>query len=115
MFAATPPIEALKFIMSCTANQKGSERKTIIMSNDVRRAYFYAPSVRWVFIQILDEDYEEDDEDRCAELDFSMYGTRDASQCFDSFPETSMQKLGFTIGVFNPCIYWNEERDLVCV
>ena len=45
----------------------------------------------------------------------AMYGTRDAAQCFDSFAESSMQILGFTIGVFNPSIYWNEERDLVCV
>ena len=44
IFAATPPLEALRLILSHAATwtkEKGGERRAV-MINDVRRAYFYA-------------------------------------------------------------------------
>ena len=37
-----------------------------------------------------------------------MYGTKDAAQCFDVLCEEVMQKLGYTVGAFNPCLYYHE-------
>ena len=112
VFAATPPIEALRFIMSCAASQKGSKRKKIIMSNDVRRAYFYAPSVRRVFIKIPEEDYEEGDEDMCAELDFPMYGTRDAAHNWEIEYTNFLTGIGFISGTASPCHFHHPERGI---
>ena len=49
------------------------------MSNDVSRAYFYAPTTRAIYIEIPQEDWEPGDEMRVAKLNQSLYGTRDAA------------------------------------
>ena len=51
----------------------------------------------------------------CGKLNYSMYGTRDAGQCFDAHVEACMTKLGFTIGVFSTCVYYCAEKSAVCV
>ena len=47
---------------------------------------------------------------RLAMLNRAMYGTKDAAQCFDSYYERTMEKLG--IGVFNPCLYKHPVKDV---
>ena len=47
---------------------------------DVRRAYFYAPAQRRVFVELPPEDYQAGDEHMCGLLQYSFYGTRDAAQ-----------------------------------
>ena len=65
LFAATPPIESLRMIVSvCASNQYDArpEDRFVVMTNDVKRHYFYAPSTRPIYIMISDEDLEEGDE-----------------------------------------------------
>ena len=45
-----------------------------VMINDVRRAYFYAPATRDVFIEIPDED-PDNDSSMVGKLNLSLYGT----------------------------------------
>jgi hypothetical protein len=55
LFAATPPLEALKTILSmCASGNKGEK----LMVNDVSRAYFCAPARRQVFVELAAEDNE---------------------------------------------------------
>ena len=64
LFAATPPLESLRMILSiCSSNQQQSwaSGRFAIMSNDVKRAYFYAPVTRPVYLEIPAEDYQEGD------------------------------------------------------
>ena len=75
LYAATPPSECLKLLISEMASNRGFK----IMYADVSRAYFYAKAVRPVYVQLPDEDKEEGDEARCGKLLMSMYGTRDAA------------------------------------
>ena len=49
-----------------------------LMVNDVGRAFFCAPARRQVFVDLPSEDGGGGDE--IGELNFSMYGTRDAAQ-----------------------------------
>ena len=51
-----------------------------MMSIDVRRSYFYAKTIRPVYIEIPKEDWERGDESRIVRLNFSFYGTRGAAQ-----------------------------------
>ena len=78
LFAATPPpLESLRFIISkCASNQYhiDPDDRYVIMSNDIKRAYFYAPSTRPVYIKIPAEDMEEGDEGRVGVLNLSLYG-----------------------------------------
>ncbi len=59
LFAATPPLEALKMIISIAA----SDPTLRIMINDVRRAYFHAPVRRPVYVELPGEDRMEGEED----------------------------------------------------
>ena len=45
----------------------------------MRRAYFYAPARRKVFVELPPED-QPGDEQMCGLLRYSLYGTRDAAQ-----------------------------------
>ena len=42
----------------------------------------------------------------------TMYGTKDAAQCFDSYCKRTMEKLNYNIGVFNPCLYKHLVKDV---
>ena len=61
LFAATPPVEAMRIIISEAATS-GEEEK-VIMVNDVRRAFFYAKALRPVWVELPDEDYSEEDKE----------------------------------------------------
>ena len=75
LFAATPPLEAMKIILSMLAS--GNKGGTL-MVNDVSRAFFCAPARRQVFVELPTED--PDHGAMIGELNYSMYGTRDAAQ-----------------------------------
>ena len=77
LFAATPPFEALKFILAMTASGNKGEILTV---NDVIRAFFHAKATRDVYVRFPDEDRAEGEEGVCGKLNYSMYGTRDAAQ-----------------------------------
>ena len=82
LFAATPPLESLKAVIAvCASKQYHIERaeRFMLMSTDIKRAYFHAPTTRAVYIQIPAEDWEPGDETKVAKLNLSLYGARDAA------------------------------------
>eukprot|EP00973_Karenia_brevis_P033097 4567309-Karenia_brevis.AAC.1 len=82
------------------------------MINDVSRAYFYAPSEKPTFVEICKEDFEPGDEERCGELQVSMYGTRQAAQNWQSCVIKLMEKNGFIPAKSSPCMFWHRGRDI---
>ena len=76
LYAATPPTECLRLILSRLATCK----KLKLVYADVSRAYFYAKAIRPVYVKLPEEDTEARDAGKCGELILSMYGTRDAAQ-----------------------------------
>ena len=52
LFACTPPLEALRLIVSRAATVGPGEEKNEILINDVSWAYFYAKSTRCIYIEI---------------------------------------------------------------
>ena len=83
LFAATPPLEAKKILMSLAVTEgvgyrKGGKDKGMKLDFiDVRRAYFHAKARREVYVKLPAEDSEEG---MCGRLNKAMYGTRDAAQ-----------------------------------
>ena len=75
-FAAAPPLEAIKIMISMTATQNDGE---IIMINDVSRAFFHAKAKRTVYVALPKEDQGPEEEGLRAKLEYSMHGTRDAA------------------------------------
>ena len=55
LFAATPPLEALKLLLSVLTSTKQSKTWKLD-SIDVRRAYFHAPANRPLYVRLPPED-----------------------------------------------------------
>ena len=109
LFAATPPLEALKMIISMTATSNKGE---IIMINDISRAFFHARVVRDVYVQLLEEDQRPAEKGRCGKLRFSMYGTRDAAQNWHNEYSQQLIDVGFQQGKASPCIFYHQEKKI---
>ena len=56
LFAATPPIEYARFLISCVASSQFNTEPTRLMVQDVKKGYFYAPAIRKIYVKIPDED-----------------------------------------------------------
>ena len=115
LFAATPPLESMRTIMAlCASNQNAvkPEENYIIMSNDVSRAYFYAPTTRAIYIEIPQEDWEVGDETRVAKLNLSLYGTRDAAMNWAKKYTDVMVGCGFERGIASPCNFYHRDRKI---
>ena len=108
LYAATPPSESLRLMISKFA----SNRSMDLMYANVSRAYFYAKTVRAVYVKLLEEDQEEGDEGKCGRLKMSMYGTRDAALNWASEYSETLLAAGFKRGKTNPCLFWNPKTDV---
>ena len=109
LFAATPPLEALKVILSMTASANKGE---VIMVNDISRAFFHARVERDVYIQLPDEDRKAGEDDLCGKLRLSMYGTRDAAQNWYKEYSQQLVKMGFIQGIASPCTFFHPTRHI---
>ena len=106
-YAATPPGETLRVVLSRLATRKGCK----LMYADVSRAYFYAPAVRPVYVRLPAEDTEEKDDGMVGRLNMSMYGTRDAAANWASEYGKTLTDAGFVQGKSSPCIFHNSSSD----
>ena len=102
LFAATPPMEALRFLVHEGATVRSNEElgSKVIMINDVARAFFEAPAMRNICIEIPKEDLSGADRrhDKVGHLRMSLYGTRDAAMNWQDDVAKEMHKLGFKRG-----------------
>ena len=97
------PLEALKIVLSETATGKRGGKAVALV--DVRRAYFYAPARRIVFVELPLQDYQPGDEHMCGLLECSLYGTRDAAQNWEEELTSTLSDLKLTRGVACPCVW----------
>ena len=93
LYAATPPSECLRLMLSLLAS--GRSKGVTLMYADVSRAYFYAKARRDVYIKLPAEDSEEG---MCGKLDKAMYGTRDAAQNWEEEYSETLIAIGFSRG-----------------
>ena len=111
-FAATPPLEGLRFMLSkCMTGPRAKVSETAVLGfYDISRAHFHCAARRKIVIRTPPEDtgYPSG----FALLDKSMYGTKDAAQCFDVACENAMAKMGYTIGLFSPCLYLHKTENV---
>ena len=115
LFAATPPLESIRYILSSCARQFGRGTLDVrVMINDVRRAYFCAPVKREVYVALPQEDLDEHDdvEEMVGKLRLSMYGTRDAAQNWALEYSQTLISMGFVQGVASPCHFHHPDKDL---
>ena len=96
LYAATPPLEALRFVLSfaATRSEPGSTTRRCVMINDVRRAYFYAKAKRDIYIEVPTED-PESGPNVLGKLELCLYGTRDAAKSWQDTLSDQLEGCGF--------------------
>ena len=123
VFAPTPPLEALRTVLSCAVTQfEGEPEKTWEPTSpdrnqlsfvDISRAYFNAfvdPSEP-TFVELPAEAGAP--AGTCARLRRHMYGTQKAAEGWQDEYSCSLRELGFTQGRASPCLFYHRERGLV--
>ena len=116
IFAGTPPLEALRYIIHEAATVEGMKSKhmKVVMINDVARAFFEAKATRQVCVELPSEGLTEEDrkKDLVGILNMSLYGTRDAATNLQKDVAKEMTKWGFERGNYNPCLYWHRRWNI---
>jgi hypothetical protein len=108
-FAATPPLEALRLLLSHVASHGGDLKVEVI---DARKAHLHAFVDRAVFVHLPPEEARPG---FCARLRRCLYGTRDAPKRWEAFLADELRKMGFAQGRASPCCFQHSSRDLRCV
>ena len=52
LFAATPPIEHIKYLISRVASSQRRRKPTRLMVQDIKKAYFFAPATRRIYVEL---------------------------------------------------------------
>ena len=106
IFAATPPLESIRFLLSL---QRSTTEKLKVMFIDIRRAHWTATIQRKVYVRLPKEVC---DPSLCGRLNKAMYGCRDAAQCWEMEITDFFTTHGFTPGIGSPVLFVNLVRDL---
>ena len=84
LFAATPPLEPIKALMSRAAGEREVHRSQAkqLCFITASKVYFHAPARRPVYVKLPDEALEpkQSNSEICGTLHCSLYGTGDAAQ-----------------------------------
>ena len=113
LFAAMPPLEALRVLLSKVAagpTSGAKERKLLLI--DVRKAYLHAEVGRNIFVQLPKE---MNLPGKCARLKRCLYGTRDAASRWEKLYSDILVGAGFMKGVSSPCCFYHPVWDARCV
>ena len=112
LFAGTPPLEGLRYLLHRAATTTKGSRSKCIMVNDVSRAFFEAAASRLVCSE-LPEGYPGNEKgDKVGVLVKSLYGTRDAAYNWSEEVAKFMQGIGFIRGRYNPCLYYHPVKEI---
>ena len=105
-FAATPPREGIRMLLSATV---AGNKPKVFMINDVSRAYMHARTSSDIYAELCEEDRTGPrDENRCGKLIKSMYETPAAAHDWQSEVTRTMTELRFKQGEASPCVFDKE-------
>jgi hypothetical protein len=108
-FAATPPLEALRFLLAYVAGRNGADSLLVV---DARKAHLHAHVDRPIYVDLPPELARPG---WCARLKRCLYGTRDAPKRWEAYVAEVMRSLGFLRGKASPCCFFHPARSLRCV
>ena len=113
VFAAMPPVESLKALVSHVMTERVDKRGRILVLAvfDISRAHFYGVCERDVHVEPLAELHRPG---LVAKLNKTMYGTQDASNAWQRLLGEQLLSNGFELGASNPALYRSELVNGFC-
>ena len=111
-FSATPPVEALRFVLSMAMTLQSDPPDPIVVKHiDNTRAHPHVSCKRELYVVPPKQMGFADK--RIMELLKNLYGIRDAGQGFELFvAEVMVELLGYTQGTFNPCLFHHVDKGI---
>ena len=105
-FAATPPLEAKRMLMSEFATERYRDGKPLKLSFiDVRKAYFNGIPTRKLFVRLPKELGLPPN--IVGKLKKCIYGTRDAGAIWEGCYGDALANMGFAQGKASPCCFYS--------
>ena len=96
LFAGTPPLTALRLLLSEAASRGTAKSKRIkFKSIGIKKAFLYGVMERPLYIDLPDEDPRAKEGKWVGRLKRTMYGTRDASADWQKMLGSVMRSIGF--------------------
>ena len=99
LFAATPPLEFIKYLIPRCASCQSRARPRRLMIQDISKAYFFALTTRDSFIELPAEDAEPG---MVGKFEKSLYGTRDAGLNWAEAYTKVLLAMGYKKGLSSP-------------
>ena len=110
LFAATPPLEALKLLLRASVIREGGEEEIKLMFIDVRKAHLIPQCDEEVYVKLPAEFGN-----KVVKLKRWLYGMRRAANRWEEHYAKKLRDAGFTQGVASPVVFYNPETKVRCV
>jgi hypothetical protein len=110
LFAATPPLELLRLLISKTATRVGPKGFRKLLFIDVKKAHLNPKCEKDVYFWLPDEANPQ--AGKCGKLIHWLYGFRPAAQAWEELYAGKLVKSGFVRGRGSPVVFWHPARDL---
>lgn len=114
LYASTPPLEALRFLLSWTATRSRAQPKNNILLVDVRKAHLHADAEREVYVQLPPE-LRANHPGKCWRLRKCLCGIRDAPKLREALYTKSLVNMGFVAGKASASCFFHPKLDVSCV
>ena len=109
LFAATPPWELKKLLVSHAADRSnGKTRKMLLI--DVKKAHLNSECTEDVFIELLEEVGAA--KGKVGKLRRWLYGFRRAAAAWEAHYANKLEEVGFSRGLATPVSFYYEENDV---
>ena len=82
------------------------------MIQDVKKAFFYAPAQRDIYVDLPSEALGPGEEGMCGKLLQSLYGTRDAAANWAQAYTKVLLDIGFVKGASSPCTFYHPLKNI---
>ena len=110
LFAATPPLEAIRVLISRAATETPRRIRRKLMFLDAKKAHLNPRCEEDVYIELPEEAGE--DGGMCGKLRYWLYGFRKAASEWEKFYANQLEEGGFRRGSGCAVLFYHPERDL---
>ena len=110
LFAATPPLEAIRILISRATTISPSRAEKKLMFIDAKKAHLNPKCLDDVYVELPREAAAPPG--TCGKLEFWLYGFRKAASEWEQFYSQKLGEVGFTRGVGCPVLFHHSERDV---